>query len=542
MPGFIDLVRRTDPYVLWVLAMMLAAYLMNQLDRYTYSITSKDVSRELMFGDQACFSSSPDSNLTTKQCGNALDQQKHSNLPNISEQDFCNNLTVVEINGTYPYDYTTEPCFWNYNGQGVKYQIIAGTYFILIYTFAGIPLGFLADSVNRKVMLSIALFFWSAMTILTGLSKEYWHLVVLRLGLGLGEAGCTPMAVSILSDYFPADLRGSALGVYNWGIYTGYSMSYALANGIKTTLGWRYVFYISGAIGCALAPLIFFTVKEPQRNQNPANGERAPMPKESTSKKAKDLLFQFLRPAVLLLCVAGGIRNAGGYVWALNTENFFESRGQTAQDVNKFMSWIPLVGGSLGALFGGFISDRLVVKRGLSARIWVLVISQVAAAPFAAGALYFEAPYSYLCLIPSNVIGEMWVGVTIAILVELVPSRLRTSSVAVYLFIISNIGGNANLIVPYLKTYFQNLLSLPKSSYIPLRNALLLMFPGMYLLSSVLFLAEFFVLRLDKQRKEEERKAEENPHDETSPLLSGDKVTHTSLDGDDEAGLVQNQS
>ena len=523
-PGFIHLVRHTKPYTLWVLAMMLAAYLLNQLDRYTYSIVSKAVSQDLMFGDQACLVSPFNaSNFTNKMCASAVDDKAQDpSMAYLSDEAYCNNLTFVEINGTRPYDYSSEPCHWNYNGQGPPYQILAGTYFILIYTFAGIPLGFLADTVNRKIMLSVALFFWSAMTVLTGFSTKYWHLVLLRLGLGLGEAGCTPMAVSIIADYFPAELRGAAMGVYNWGIYTGYSMSYALGNGVEETLGWRYVFYISGAIGLGVAPIILLTVKEPARSQNAANGETSPMPKESLLVKARQLARQFIRPAVLLLCVAGGVRNSGGYVWALNTENFFEARGQTASQIKTFMSWIPLVGGSFGALFGGFISDRLVAKRGLYARIWVLIISQVAAAPFAAGALYFKAPWSYICLIPSNVIGEMWIGVVITILVELVPSRLRTSSVAIYLFIVSNIGGNMNNVIPPLKKYFMEVGNYSSTSYIPLRNALLIMFPGMYVLSSIMFLGEMFVLRLDKERREAETTREQTDG-ETTPLIeSGD--------------------
>ena len=67
----------------------------------------------------------------------------------------------------------------------------------------------------------------------------------------------------------------------------------------------------------------------------------------------------------------------GGYTWGVNTETFFESEKQTDAQIGTYMSWIPLVGGSLGAFFGGFISDRVVKKRGITARIVVIVISQV---------------------------------------------------------------------------------------------------------------------------------------------------------------------
>ena len=81
---------------------------------------------------------------------------------------------------------------------------------------------------------------------------------------------------------------------------------------------------------------------------------------------------------------------------------------------------------------------------------------QISAAPFAAGALFLPYPWCFLTLIPSNVIGEMWVGVTTAIVVDLAPSKIRTAAVAVYLFIITLIGGNFNLLVSPLVDAFQN--------------------------------------------------------------------------------------
>ena len=89
------------------------------------------------------------------------------------------------------------------------------------------------------------------------------------------------------------------------------------------------------------------------------------------------LVFKtFSRPSLIILFVAGSIRNAGGYVWAYNTQPYF-NKYYPDVNVGKYMSWIPLVGGSFGVVLGGFISDRLVKNRGSYARVWVLVFSQV---------------------------------------------------------------------------------------------------------------------------------------------------------------------
>ena len=127
---------------------------------------------------------------------------------------------------------------------------------------------------------------------------------------------------------------------------------------------------------------------------------------------------------------------------------------------------------------------------------------QMLAAPFAAGALFLPYPWCFLSLIPSNVIGEMWVGVASAIVVDLVPSSIRTSAVAVYLFIITVIGGNFNLLVAPLRHSFRQTTNEPKSddpkSY---RWSLFLTFPGLYVLSSLMFIVVFFVMRWDLRRK-----------------------------------------
>ena len=331
------------------------------------------------------------------------------------------------------------------------------------------------------------------------------------------EAGCTPMASSIIYDYFEEALRASALGIYSWGIYTGYSLSFAIGNSVQTALNWRWAFIISGIPGLVLGPLIWLSVKEPKRGASDKKSNTIKKGKKavnlSTSEKVMELLKLFCcSPSLLLLCIAGGVRNGGGYVWAYNTETFFENvKDQTPTEINHFMSWIPLVGGSLGALVGGIISDVIVRGRSAYVRIWVLIVSQILAAPFAAGALFLSPPLCYLSLIPSNIIGEMWVGVTMTIVLELVPVYLRTSSVAVYFFIITNIGGNVNPLVSVFKEQFGN----TNDAY---KWALFIMYPGLYALGGLLFLLAFFVLKWDLKR---------------AKLIEGERVALTDENGDD---------
>jgi len=84
------------------------------------------------------------------------------------------------VNGTLGW------CKWDFNGQGIQYEILAGPIFIVVYTVAGIPLGLLADFYNRRALLAVCLALWSAMTLATGFVQQYWQLALTRFILGIG--------------------------------------------------------------------------------------------------------------------------------------------------------------------------------------------------------------------------------------------------------------------------------------------------------------------------------------------------------------------
>ena len=210
-------------------------------------------------------------------------------------------------------------------------------------------------------------------------------------------------------------------------------------------------------------------------------------------------------PVLLLLCLAGGVRNAGGYVFAYYAAPFFLGvRGVPPGTFAALMAWIPLLAGSCGAVLGGHVADaalrarpgdgsaahrarvRLgVVVAGVSACVACTpsplpmsicirvcpppsppprpVVPRVPAAccepdavrrslPFAAAAVLLDDArgLALLPLLGASLFGEAWIGVTMTVLVELVAPRMRGTAVAVYLFIITNIAGNAPLLVPVL--------------------------------------------------------------------------------------------
>ena len=99
--------------------------------------------------------------------------------------------------------------------------MLTGFAFALFYATLGIPIARWADRSNRVKIISLALAIWSGMTALSGLAQNYWQLLAARIGVGVGEAGCSPPAHSLIADYFPSNRRATALGVYSLGIPLG---------------------------------------------------------------------------------------------------------------------------------------------------------------------------------------------------------------------------------------------------------------------------------------------------------------------------------
>jgi MFS family permease len=158
--------------------------------------------------------------------------------------------------------------------------LLSGFSFALVYVTAGIPIAWLADRGNRRNIVAVSLGFWSFMTALSGLAQNYGQLLAARIGVGIGEAGGSPPSHSMVSDYFPAKQRGTALSFYSTGIYIGILIGFAAGGWIAETFGWRVAFFLVGVPGIFYALLLVWVVKEPKRGQWDPGG----VPAKSTFK------------------------------------------------------------------------------------------------------------------------------------------------------------------------------------------------------------------------------------------------------------------
>ena len=127
--------------------------------------------------------------------------------------------------------------------------LMTGLAFAVFYTVLGIPLARLADRANRVSIISAALVVWSGMTALCGMAQNFGQMLAARIGVGVGEAGCSPPAHSLIADYFPPEKRASALSIYALGIPIGSILGLLAGGWIAEFYGWRMAFYLVGLPG-----------------------------------------------------------------------------------------------------------------------------------------------------------------------------------------------------------------------------------------------------------------------------------------------------
>lgn len=145
--------------------------------------------------------------------------------------------------------------------------LMTGPTLAFFYVILGFPISWLIDRSNRRNIISASIIAWSAMTLCTGLSRNAWQLVLSRIGIGVGEAGGTPGANSIISDYFAAARRPMALTVFSLGAPIGAYFASDTTGAIADLHGWRAPFLWLGAPGVIVGLLIYFTIKEPRRGK-----------------------------------------------------------------------------------------------------------------------------------------------------------------------------------------------------------------------------------------------------------------------------------
>ena len=314
--------------------------------------------------------------------------------------------------------------------------MLTGLVFALFYTTLGIPIARLADMSNRKNIVAVSLAIWSAMTAISGLAQNFVHLLLARIGVGVGEAGGSPPAHSIISDYFPPQTRATALSIYSTGIYIGILVGYVVGGLVAKNYGWRMAFYWLGVPGVLFAVFLFFSIKEPIKGQSDAQG--AVTSKPSLLEVIKEL---FGKPTFIFLALATGFQTFINY----GIGNFLPSFLSRVHQIDIATAGIVLglaagVGGVLGTFLGGYLADQLR-NQDLRWYLWV---------PVLAGLLNY-LPSIFLIFTPNPTIAivscfvtyfltAFYLGPSIAVTHSLVNAKMRAFASSVLFFVLNFIG------------------------------------------------------------------------------------------------------
>ena len=333
--------------------------------------------------------------------------------------------------------------------------LLHGTAFALFYVTLALPIARWADTGNRVRIIAVATVLWSAMTALCGFARNFAELFLARIGVGVGEAGCSPAAYSLLSGYFPAERRPGAMAIYGAGIPLGSALGLAGGGLIAQSFGWREAFWIFGAPGLLVGLVVAFYIKEPPRvvEASAVRPSLAAVLRELLSRRS----FLHATFATSLLAFAG----FGAGTWAPSF--LVRSHGMEIGLVGPALAAITIMGAVPATIFAGRIADRWV-QNDRRYHMWLPAIAMVSAVPFSVVALLlpagdltlfdFTAPSAAvvvaLFLIPTAA-NATYVGPVMAAIQTMIPDRMRAMTIAIFLFVTNLIGlGAGPVAIGYL--------------------------------------------------------------------------------------------
>jgi predicted MFS family arabinose efflux permease len=253
-----------------------------------------------------------------------------------------------------------EPISRDLNLSDTQIGLLTGLAFALFYTLLGIPIARYADnsSTNRVGLISISLAVWSAMTALCGLAQNFAQLALARVGVGVGEAGCTPAAHSLITDSVPPEKRSSAIAFYGLGIPIGSLLGLVIGGALNDIYGWRVAFMAVAIPGLILAAFLPFILREPRKAEAAARALSGEKARDALS--TKDALKEvFSSRAFVLLAIAASFTaflSYGKSVWAVIL--FIRSHGLSPGETGLLLGIVLGVAGMVGTWLGGMMADK----------------------------------------------------------------------------------------------------------------------------------------------------------------------------------------
>ena len=329
--------------------------------------------------------------------------------------------------------------------------LMTGTAFAIFYCTLGIPIARLAERHNRPWIIGLSLVAWSGFTALCGLAQNFWQLVLARIGVGVGEAGCTPPAHSLIADYTPKEQRASAMAIYSMGSAVGGLIGVVVGGLVADAYGWRTAFLLVGLPGIGLAVIAILTLVEPRIRRAAVEARDAARPAQSSFGDVLRVLRR--KRTFWLMASAVSIVAFIGYGHAPFGASFFlRVHGAEIEQLAAQLGLGPIgfVGLSLGLILGvaagagiylgGIIADRFGA-RDLRAYMSIPGLAVLVSVPIYTTAMLMPTFLPILPILAVNaVLISLWQGPVYATVQNIAPVHMRATTASIFLFIANLVG------------------------------------------------------------------------------------------------------
>ena len=343
---------------------------------------------------------------------------------------------------------TVGPLKQAFSLNDTQFAMLQSVAFGIFYTLACIPLGYLADRYQRRVLMGLSLLFFSLFAIGSGVSRSYAQLFLTRVGVGVGEATVTPAGLSMMSDYFPREKLGRAIGAFFMsapvgqpvGLIAGGFLLQWLATSSALSSGpfagfepWQAAFVIIGAPGLLLVPL-FLLLKEPERRGDAA---QLPLSLREVFAIVRER-GRALAPMFAGFCMVTLV----SYTFFVWTPSVFQRTFDfNPREAGLSFGLIVLTFGTAGAFFGGWMTDRLARRGHLDAPLKVAAFGFIGCGVFGGLAPLMPSPQWALALLaPAIFLSNTPYACAGTSIQLIVPNRARAQVTALYITLITLVG------------------------------------------------------------------------------------------------------
>ena len=314
--------------------------------------------------------------------------------------------------------------------------LVNGLAFSMFYATMGLPLGWLVDRTSRKGVVAAGIALWSLVTAFSGLAKDFGHLFLARMGVGVGEAIGLPGNQSVIADYFPPHKRGFAMSVLLLAPPVGAFIGFVGGGWIAQNFDWRWTFAIAAVPGLILGVLVHLFIAEPPRGQHDADAS-------DDVPTLGDVIRRFIRlPSARHLVIGSTLAATLGF--GLNY--FFTSLMIRRFDLGigeagLYAGLIASLPAAISVLASGWLADRWGAKRP-SAYAIIPGICMLIGGPLYALAITRDDLGLLLALVTVSALLQFgYLGITFATLQNMMHPRMRATASALLNAIYAIAGG-----------------------------------------------------------------------------------------------------